>query len=89
MFFFFFSKTSAAINSDESGKNFMKNEAVKGELGKKIDKYLAQITPFGFSGVLLVAKKGEIILNKGYGMAIRSNHIPKRKKRSDRWYRNC
>ena len=47
-------------------------EIVKGELGAKIDEYLTRITPYGFSGAALVAKDGEVILNKGYGMAIRS-----------------
>lgn len=61
-----FAKSETACQSSK------KKEIVKGELGKKIDQYLTRITPFGFSGALLVAKKGEIILNKGYGMAIRS-----------------
>lgn len=51
-------------------------ETVEGDLAKKMDMYLTRITPFGFSGALLVAKDGEIILNKGYGMAIRSENIP-------------
>ena len=49
---------------------------VSGELGKKLDTYLTSITPFGFSGALLVAKKGEIVINKGYGLAIRDKNIP-------------
>ncbi len=53
-----------------------KGEIVQGEIGKKLDTYLTRITPFGFSGALLVAKGGEIILNKGYGLAIRSDHVP-------------
>lgn len=59
-----------------SRNNLLKNEIVEGELGNKIERYLRQITPFGFSGALLVAKNGKIILNKGYGMAIRSENIP-------------
>jgi CubicO group peptidase (beta-lactamase class C family) len=51
-------------------------EIVKGELGAKINEYLTRITPFGFSGALLVAKGNDIILNKGYGFAIRSEGIP-------------
>ena len=51
-------------------------ETVRGELAQKIDLYLKRITPFGFSGALLVAKDGHVILNKGYGWAIRSSHIP-------------
>ena len=50
-------------------------EIVEGELGKKLDLYMTRITPFGFSGALLVAKEGEIVLNKGYGMAIRAKGI--------------
>jgi len=53
-----------------------KNEIVRGELGKKIDGYLSRITPFGFSGALLVARDGELILNKGYGIAINPSHTP-------------
>jgi CubicO group peptidase (beta-lactamase class C family) len=50
-------------------------EIVKGGLGDKLDRYLTRITPFGFSGALLVAKDGEVVLNKGYGMAIREKGI--------------
>jgi len=49
---------------------------VKSELGAKLDQYLTGITPFGFSGAVLVAKGDEILLNKGYGLAIRSQGIP-------------
>jgi len=45
---------------------------VEGEIGKRLDEYLTRITPFGFSGVLLVSDDGEILLNKGYGMADRA-----------------
>jgi len=51
-------------------------DIVRGDLGRKLDDYLARITPFGFSGALLVAKEGEIVLNKGYGEAIRSKKVP-------------
>lgn len=62
--------------SDLNGERGIQGEIVQGELGKKLDKYLMRITPFGFSGALLVAKEGKIILNKGYGLAIRSDKIP-------------
>ena len=42
----------------------------------KVDDYLSRITPFGYSGAFLLAKNGEILLNKGYGMAIRDKGIP-------------
>ena len=46
------------------------------ELFSKIDTYLEASVKNGFSGVVLVAKKGEVILSKGYGWADRKNKIP-------------
>lgn len=46
------------------------------ELFNKIDSYLAVSVTNGFSGVVLVSKKGKIILSKGYGWADRENKIP-------------
>ncbi|WP_229730284.1 serine hydrolase [Mangrovimonas yunxiaonensis] len=46
------------------------------ELLNKIDSYLESSVTNGFSGVVLVAKKGDIILSKGYGWADRDNKIP-------------
>jgi CubicO group peptidase (beta-lactamase class C family) len=76
LFFLVFSMSLVTRGSSFSPHDLEKNEVVKGELGKKIDTYLSRITRFGFSGALLVAKDGEIILNKGYGMAIRSEDVP-------------
>ncbi len=59
-----------------SGSTPATKDTVEGELVKKLDLYLTRITPFGFSGALLVAKDNRIILNKGYGMAIRSENVP-------------
>lgn len=50
-------------------------DIMEGEVAKKLDMYLTRITPFGFSGAFLVAKDGKVILNKGYGMAIRSENV--------------
>jgi len=61
---------------DPAGKAMTPNEIVEGDVGKKLDMYLTRITPFGFSGALFVAKDGKVILNKGYGMAIRSDNVP-------------
>ncbi|MFA9452652.1 MAG: serine hydrolase domain-containing protein [Candidatus Aminicenantaceae bacterium] len=47
-------------------------DVVKGDMARKVDTYLSRIVPYGFSGAFLIAKDGEIVLNKGYGMAIRS-----------------
>lgn len=46
------------------------------ELFNRIDTYLESSVKNGFSGVVLVSKKGEIILSKGYGWADRKNKIP-------------
>lgn len=45
-------------------------------LVNKIDSYLKASETNGFSGVVLVAKKGEILLSKGYGWADRKNKTP-------------
>ena len=42
----------------------------------KIDSYLNASVNNGFSGSVLVAIKGEIILSKGYGWSDRKNKIP-------------
>lgn len=76
LFFLLISTGLLGISEGAAAEGVKKNEIVEGELGRKIDRYLTRITPFGFSGALLVAKEGRIILNKGYGMAIRSTQTP-------------
>jgi CubicO group peptidase (beta-lactamase class C family) len=49
---------------------------VRGETAEKIDRYLRDIERRGYSGAVLAAKSGEIILAKGYGWADRDNRIP-------------
>jgi CubicO group peptidase (beta-lactamase class C family) len=49
---------------------------VKGDMAQKVDTYLSRIAPFGFSGALLISRDGKIVLNKGYGLALRSQGIP-------------
>ena len=49
---------------------------VRGELGATLDEYLSRLVPYGFSGAILVAKEGEILLHKGYGWADREQRIP-------------
>ena len=45
-------------------------------LERKIDHYLNEGVANGFSGSILIAKEGKIILNKGYGMANKENNNP-------------
>jgi CubicO group peptidase (beta-lactamase class C family) len=44
---------------------------VEGTTAEKLDLYLQRIKPFGFSGAVMVVRHGEIVLNKGYGLAQR------------------
>lgn len=76
LFFLIFSIGSTVAGEKVSFKDSGKKDIVEGKLGKKLNEYLTRITPFGFSGVLLVVKDGKVILNKGYGLAIRSENIP-------------
>ena len=56
------------INAQKTAKN---NAIIQ-----KIDNYLNAGTANGFSGSVLIAKKGEIILNKGYGLADKESNKP-------------
>jgi len=60
--------TIPSLNSFSQNSN-------KGLLNR-IDSYLELSVTNGFSGAVLVSKKGEIILSKGYGWADRENKIP-------------
>ena len=48
---------------------------IKGKSAKKIDQFMTDLETEGFSGVLLIAKKGQVILSKGYGYADRKRKI--------------
>jgi CubicO group peptidase (beta-lactamase class C family) len=49
---------------------------VRAPLGERADGVLREDEAKGYSGVILVAKDGEIVLRKGYGLANRSAAIP-------------
>jgi CubicO group peptidase (beta-lactamase class C family) len=42
---------------------------VRGPLGAALDAYLRRLERFGYSGSVLVARRGEIVLDRGYGIA--------------------
>src|SRR5258707_15851015 len=42
---------------------------VRGPLGTSLDRYLKALVGYGYSGAVLVAKHGEVVLNQGYGLA--------------------
>jgi CubicO group peptidase (beta-lactamase class C family) len=48
----------------------------EGDLGRRLDTYLSRVVPFGFSGAVLVAQNGKLVLDGGYGMAVRSDRTP-------------
>ncbi len=49
---------------------------VRGEMAARVDRYLARLVPYGFSGAVLIAKDGEVVLKKGYGLANRETKQP-------------
>ena len=53
----------------------LNSQVTKANIGKKVDNYFTSAQNYGFSGTVLVAKNGKILLNKGFGFADRSNNI--------------
>jgi CubicO group peptidase (beta-lactamase class C family) len=51
-------------------------EIVTGPLGQRIDRYLNKGQANGYSGSVLVAVKGEVVLSKGYGLADPQSRTP-------------
>ncbi|MFZ5623611.1 MAG: serine hydrolase [Gemmatimonadota bacterium] len=49
---------------------------VRGDLALRIDSMLTAAVPDGFAGVVLVAKDGQVVLTKGYGLANRRTNVP-------------
>lgn len=50
--------------------------AVKGPLGTALDRYMKELAGYGYSGSVLVAQKGEVVLDQGYGLADRAHGTP-------------
>jgi CubicO group peptidase (beta-lactamase class C family) len=51
-------------------------EVVKGPFGAALDRYLSELNRLGYSGSVVVAQHGEVVLNKGYGLADRAHGTP-------------
>lgn len=62
--------------ADETAQVGKPNDNVNGDLGIKLNAQMRQLVEKGFSGVLFVAKDGQIVLEKGYGLADRENKTP-------------
>lgn len=50
--------------------------AADGDLSSKLEQYMSRLEKLGFSGTVLIAKDGKVVLEKGYGMADRDRKIP-------------
>ena len=51
-------------------------KAADGDLTSKLEQYMNRLEKLGFSGTVLVARDGKIVLEKGYGLADRERKIP-------------
>ncbi len=46
------------------------------DLARRLDEYMSRLVAFDVSGALVVAKDGEVVLARGYGLADRENEVP-------------
>ena len=51
-------------------------DVVLGDIGARLDQYLSRLVPYGYSGAVLVAKDGTVLLKKAYGLADREANRP-------------
>ncbi len=51
-------------------------EVVTGAAAGRVDAYLSSLTNYGFSGAVLIAKDGQVVLKRGYGLANRETGLP-------------
>jgi CubicO group peptidase (beta-lactamase class C family) len=51
-------------------------EASAAALGASLDRYVARLAAYGYSGSVLVARGGRVLLDKGYGLADRARGRP-------------
>jgi CubicO group peptidase (beta-lactamase class C family) len=65
-----------ALSPARPGSSAATRGEVHGALGEQLDRYLTRLEAFGFSGSLLVARHGGIVIDKGYGLAEREHGIP-------------
>lgn len=50
--------------------------AAESDAARNLDVYLERLVPFGFSGTVLLARDGDVLLNKGYGWADVEARVP-------------
>lgn len=49
---------------------------LQGDTAEAIDSYMVGLADRGYAGAVLIAQDGEVVLSKGYGLAIREESIP-------------
>ena len=64
------------ITTDAAGQANKTGGTLHGTVAKQLDDYLSQRVDQGFSGALLVAQNGKVVLAKGYGFADREKKAP-------------
>ncbi len=65
-----------AIASAQMTPPQQEGPVVRGELGRKLDDYMTRLGAFGMSGTIVLARGGEIVLHKAYGIADRASGAP-------------
>jgi CubicO group peptidase (beta-lactamase class C family) len=69
---------AVAVSSGQAERPPSSPDVVAGEVGRRVDDYLTRLVPYGFSGSVLIARDGAILLEKGYGLANRAAAQPYR-----------
>src|SRR4029079_17132071 len=49
---------------------------VEGALGRRIDRHLSRLVPFGFAGTVLMARGDTVLLHRAYGLADPTAQVP-------------
>ena len=68
--------TAAASNGAAQPGPPSGDVVVRGEIAARVDTFLTRASLHGLSGAIVVARQGEVILRKGYGLADRERRVP-------------
>lgn len=60
----------------QTGPSATVPEVVAGETARRMDEFLSRQAAFGFSGQVLVARGGDVLLHRAYGWADRERRLP-------------
>lgn len=71
-----FSLLVSPVAAQQTGAVRLSDTSVKPSQSSKIDEYVTRLVGFGFSGAVLVAKDGQVLLEKGYGLADQKRNLP-------------